>query len=61
MRDLDVIDAKLRLVAALRRAARERGGSPPSIGFADELLDERCALARLTFERGVSAFIAKDR
>jgi hypothetical protein len=29
MRDLDSIDSELRLVAALRRAARERGGPLP--------------------------------
>ena len=37
----DEIDSELRLVAALRRAARERGGPPPSIDVADALLDER--------------------
>jgi hypothetical protein len=31
MRDLDTIDSELRLVAALRRAARKRGGPLPSI------------------------------
>jgi hypothetical protein len=30
----------MRLVAALRRAARERGGPLPSIAAADALLDE---------------------
>jgi hypothetical protein len=35
------IDAALRLVAALRFSARERGGSLPSIDVADALLDER--------------------
>jgi hypothetical protein len=35
------IDPELRLVAALRRAARERGGPLPSIAVADTLLDER--------------------
>jgi glycine/D-amino acid oxidase-like deaminating enzyme len=30
-----------RLVTALRRAARERGGPLPSIDVADALLDER--------------------
>jgi hypothetical protein len=34
------IDSELRLVAALRRAARERGGSLPSIDVVDALLDE---------------------
>jgi hypothetical protein len=41
MRDLEAIDAELRLVALLRRAARERGGTMPSIAEADALLDER--------------------
>jgi|ERR1700756_3030105 len=35
------IDSELRLVAALRRAARERGGPLPSIDVADALPDER--------------------
>jgi hypothetical protein len=39
MRDIETIDAELRLVAALRRAARERGGPLPSIDVADALLD----------------------
>jgi hypothetical protein len=38
MRDIDTVDAELRLVAALRRAARERGGPLPSIGLAHALL-----------------------
>jgi hypothetical protein len=41
MRDLDTIDSELRLVAAPRHAARERGGPLPSIDVADALLDER--------------------
>ena len=41
MRHLDTIDSELRLVATLRRAARERGGPLPSIVVADALLDER--------------------
>ena len=36
MRDIDTIDSELTLVAALRRAARERGGSLPSIAVAVE-------------------------
>jgi hypothetical protein len=36
-----LIICELRLVAALRRAARERGGPLPSIAAADALLDER--------------------
>ena len=34
-RDIESIDSELRLVAALRRAARERGGPLPSIDEAD--------------------------
>ena len=41
MRDLETIDSELRLVAALRRAARERGGPLPLVVVADALLDER--------------------
>ena len=41
MRDIEMIDAELRLVAALRRAAGERGGPLPSIDVADARLDER--------------------
>jgi hypothetical protein len=44
MRDIETIDSELRLVAALRRAARERGGPLPSIDVADTLLDERSRL-----------------
>jgi hypothetical protein len=40
-RDIDTIDFELRLVAALRRAGRERSGPLPSIDVADALLDER--------------------
>jgi hypothetical protein len=39
--DIEIIHSELRLVAALRRAARERGGPLPSIDVADALLDER--------------------
>jgi hypothetical protein len=41
MRDIDIIDSEPRLVAALRQAARERGGPLPSIAVADALRDER--------------------
>jgi hypothetical protein len=45
------------LVAALRRAARERGGSLPSIDVADALLDERDELTeRATTRIGISQF-----
>jgi hypothetical protein len=40
MRDIETLDSELRLVAALRHAARERGGPLPSIDVADALLDE---------------------
>lgn len=45
MRDMETIDCEVRLIAALRRAARERGGPLPSIPVADTLLDERAWLA----------------
>jgi hypothetical protein len=41
MRDIEIIDSELRLVAALRRAEADRGGPLPSIDVADALLDER--------------------
>jgi hypothetical protein len=41
MRDIETIDSELRLVAAHRRAARERGRPLPSRDVADALLDER--------------------
>jgi hypothetical protein len=41
MRDPETIDSELRLLTALRRAARERGGPLPSVAAADALLDER--------------------
>src|SRR5215472_4336777 len=47
MRDIETIGAELRLVTALRRAARERGGPLPSIDVADALLDERRGTVRL--------------
>jgi hypothetical protein len=43
--DIETIDAELRLVAALRRAARERGGPLPSIDVADALLNGRREVA----------------
>jgi hypothetical protein len=47
MRDIETLDSELRLVAALRRAARERGGPLPSIDVADAPLDERRELTGL--------------
>ncbi len=41
MRDFDIIDSELRLLAAVRRTAAELGGPLPPIGLGDELLDER--------------------
>ena len=42
MRDLETIDAELRLEAAARRSIREHAGEPSSRDV-DELLDERLA------------------
>ena len=41
MRDLQTIDSELRSVAAVRRAARGRGGPLPLRDVVDTLLDER--------------------
>jgi hypothetical protein len=41
MRDVEVIDSELRLLAAVRRAVTAMGGPPPSLTTVDELLDER--------------------
>jgi hypothetical protein len=49
IRDIEVIDSGLRLVAALRRAARERGVPLPSIAVADALLDERRKLGHAAY------------
>ena len=58
MRDLETIDSDLRLVAFLRRAARDQGGPLPSIDVADALLDERHELiARL---QPISCVRARD-
>jgi hypothetical protein len=40
MRDVETIDAELRLHTAIRRSIREHGGQPGSRQI-DELLDER--------------------
>jgi hypothetical protein len=45
MRDIETIDSELRLVAARRRAAGERGGPLPSIDVAAPKLDVRLTLA----------------
>jgi hypothetical protein len=41
MRYRETIDSGLRLLAAVRRVCREHGGTVPSMGLVDELLDER--------------------
>jgi hypothetical protein len=46
MRDLEVIDSELRLLAAVRQVCREQDGVLPSIRPVDELLDERRELDR---------------
>ncbi|MBS4728536.1 hypothetical protein MSM1_09350 [Mycobacterium sp. SM1] len=43
MRDFEVIDSELRLLAAVRRTARELSGCRPSSALLDDLLDERLA------------------
>jgi hypothetical protein len=52
MRDIETIDSELRLVAALRYAARDRGGPLPSPAPMDELLDERFARRGRPSSRG---------
>jgi hypothetical protein len=49
VRDIETIDSELRLVAALRREARERGGPLPSIDVPDALLDERLRVERVGY------------
>ncbi len=51
MRDLDVIDSELRLLAAVRRTVVELGGPLPSIKLVDELLDEHAAHSDLPSSR----------
>ena len=41
MRDIDDVDAELRLVAGLREAIKSEGGVMPSATVANRLLDER--------------------
>lgn len=41
MRDVETIDAELRLMAAIRRSCRLLGLAPPSVHLIDKLLDER--------------------
>jgi hypothetical protein len=44
VRDLEVIDSELRLLAAVRRVCREIDGTVPSMTLVDALLDERSQL-----------------
>ncbi len=44
VRDLDVIDSELRLLAAVRRTTLEDSGTGPRIDIIDGLLDERRAV-----------------
>jgi hypothetical protein len=46
VRDRDVIDSELRLVAAVRRTCAELGGAVPTTAVLDGLLEERNAGAR---------------
>jgi hypothetical protein len=46
VRDLEVIDSELRLVADIRRTCRERDWPLPSCKRANDLLDERNKLRR---------------
>jgi hypothetical protein len=48
VRDVKAVDAELRSVAALCRAARERGDPPSLMDVVDALLDERSELTRST-------------
>ncbi|MGE2714175.1 hypothetical protein ACQI4L_08970 [Mycolicibacterium litorale] len=41
MRDIDAIDADLRVIATARAFCRRAGWPPPDFAPADELLDER--------------------
>jgi hypothetical protein len=46
MRHRDAIDGELRLIAALRRAARRHGGQTPADDRINDLLDERLSAGR---------------
>ncbi|BCO97660.1 hypothetical protein MINTM018_04300 [Mycobacterium intracellulare] len=51
MRDLETIDSELRLLAAVRRTAREGGYPMPTIRVIDGLLDERAVYVSGTREQ----------
>ena len=44
MRDIETIDAELRLLLAVRKMAREAEGRTPNTARIDALLDERSSL-----------------
>lgn len=48
MRDREVIDSELRLVAAVRQVVVETGVRAPAIAVVDELLDERITVCGAT-------------
>ena len=58
MRDREVIDSELRLVAAVRRSIREHGGEPSSRQV-DELLDERLTHRRLGEDAAVDTVLVE--
>jgi hypothetical protein len=60
VRDIEVIDCELRLLAAFRRMAREGKGRPPSTARIDELLDERSAAILLSSTACQAAWAIKD-
>lgn len=49
MRDLQTIDAELRLMSVVRRAIEAEGEGPPSTEVVDRLLDERIQVVELRF------------
>ena len=60
MRDIETIDSELRLVAALRRAARERGGPLPSIDVAQSSSVGSAIMVTTASNYGQSSAIAHD-
>ncbi|OBF77072.1 hypothetical protein A5751_23115 [Mycolicibacterium fortuitum] len=51
MRTIRMIDAELRVLAAIRAACRRAGDRPPNTARIDGLLDERLQLACLPTDR----------
>ena len=57
MRDIETLDGELRLVAALRRAARERGGPLPSMTWRMRCWMNACRADRVGYNpRVISQF-----